>query len=161
MSQNGVTVMNSVQVVGGGLGVTGNYASFSRINAAQVSKPGAAIPDVTERQVLYHYTNEVGVTGITESNSLNPSLWRIGTKDVRYGNGQYVSDIVPGTRTPSELSRDFLGIPFQGRRFTHYIEIDATGLGAVQGRTGVYVIPNEAPLDLTGRLLNSGKVPVK
>jgi hypothetical protein len=115
----------------------------------------------TGRQILYHYTNEAGVAGITESGSLNPSLWRVGTKDVRYGNGQYVSDIVPGTRTPSELSYDFLGQPFQGARFTHYLEIDATGLGAVQGRTGVYVIPNEVPLDLAGRLLNSGKVPVK
>jgi hypothetical protein len=37
----------------------------------------------------------------------------------------------------------------------------ASGLGAVQGRPGVYVIPNETPLDLTGRILNSGKVPVK
>lgn len=61
-----------------------------------------------------------GMTGITESTSLNPSVWRAGTKDVRYGNGQYMSDIVPGIRTPSELSRDFLGIPFQGSRFTHY-----------------------------------------
>jgi hypothetical protein len=113
------------------------------------------------RQVLYHYTNEAGVAGIAENNSLNPSLWRVGTKDVRYGNGQYVSDIAPGTRTPSELSRDFLDQPFQGRRFTHYVEIDASGLGAVQGRPGVYVIPNETPLDLTGRLLSSGKVPGK
>jgi len=59
------------------------------------------------------------------------------------------------------LSRDFLGIPFQGSRFTHYVEIDATGLGAVQGRAGVYVIPNETPLDLTGRLISSGRVPRK
>ncbi|ANY84032.1 hypothetical protein BB934_37865 (plasmid) [Microvirga ossetica] len=111
------------------------------------------------RQVLYHYTSEAGMTGIIERNSLNPSLWRVGTNDVRYGNGQYVSDIVPGTRTPGELSRDFLGFPFQESRFTHYVEIDATGLGAVQGRAGVYVIPNEVPLDLTGRLLSSGRVP--
>jgi hypothetical protein len=59
-----------------------------------------------------------------------------------------VSDIVPGIRTPSELSRDFLGQRFQGSRFTHYVEIDATGLGATQGRAGVYVIPNDVPLDL-------------
>lgn len=106
-----------------------------------------------------HYTNEAGMTGIIDSNSLNPSLWRAGTKDVRYGNGQYVLDIVPGTRTPSELSYDFLGIPFRGDRFTNYVEIDATGLGAVQGRSGVYVIPNEVPLGLTGRIISNGKVP--
>jgi len=44
---------------------------------------------------------------------------------------------------------------------TGYVEIDASGLGAIQGRMGVYVIPNEVPLNLTGRLLSSGKVPVK
>lgn len=81
--------------------------SFAAESAA-IGEGGAA-----GRQVLYHYTNEAGAAGITESNSLNPSLWRVGTKDVRYGNGQYVSDIVPGTRTPAELSRDFLGQPFQ------------------------------------------------
>ena len=41
----------------------------------------------------------------------------------------------------------------------NYVEIDASGLNAVQGRPGVYVVPNEAPLDLTGRILSSGKVP--
>jgi len=80
---------------------------------------------------------------------------------VRYGNGQYVFDLVPGTKTPAQLSREFLGRPFHGDRFTHYVEIDATDLGAIQGRPGVYVIPNEVPLNLTDRLLGSGKVPVK
>ncbi|MGY4397672.1 hypothetical protein ACVWZA_002869 [Sphingomonas sp. UYAg733] len=89
------------------------------------------------RQVLYHYTNEAGAAGIAESRSLNPSLWRAGTKDVRYGNGQYVSDFAPGTKTPAQLSREFLGRPFHGDRFTHYVEIDATGLGAIPGRVGV------------------------
>jgi hypothetical protein len=52
----------------------------------------------------------------------------VGTKDVRYGNGQYLSNIVPGTMTPAQLSRSFLGRPFHGSRFTHYVEIDATRL---------------------------------
>ncbi|QNA86974.1 hypothetical protein G4G27_13555 [Sphingomonas sp. So64.6b] len=110
---------------------------------------------------MYHYTNEAGAAGIAESRSLNPSLWRAGTKDVRYGNGQYVSDFAPGTKTPAQLSREFLGRPFHGDRFTHYVEIDATGLGAIPGRVGVYVIRNETPLDLTGRLLGSGRIPGK
>lgn len=131
-------------------------AKFGAAETAAVNGGSA-----TGRQVLYHYTNEAGAAGIVDSASINPSLWRVGTKDVRYGNGQYVSDLVPGTKTPGQLSREFLGRPFHGDRFTHYIEIDATGLGAIQGRPGVYVIPNEVPLDLTGRLLGSGRVPVK
>jgi HYD1 signature containing ADP-ribosyltransferase len=133
------------------------------MSGAVLAARAGAIGDVAAggRQVLYHYTDEAGLAGITESNTLNPSLWRVGTKDVRYGNGQYVSDIVPGTKTPAQLSREFLGRPFHGDRFTNYVQIDATGLGAIQGRPGVFVIPNEVPLDLTGRLLGSGKVPRK
>ena len=134
-----------------------NGGEYSITRASQME--AIATENATARQTLFHYTNEAGASGITGSNSLNPSLWRVGTKDVRYGNGQYLSDIVPGTMTPAQLSRAFLGRPFHGNRFTHYVEIDATGLGAVQGRTGVYVVPNEVPLDLTGRLLNAGKVP--
>ncbi|MGR9394845.1 HYD1 signature containing ADP-ribosyltransferase family protein [Rhizobium leguminosarum] len=59
------------------------------------------------------------------------------------------------------MSREFLGRAFHGNRFTHYVEIDVTGLGAAQGCPGVYVIPNEMPLDLTGRLLSSWKVPLE
>lgn len=152
-----------------GLGMTGGFAGMSP--GAFTVKPGVGVVaaesavvgegGLAGRQVLYHYTNEVGMTGIVESNSLNPSLWRVGTKDVRYGNGQYVSDFAPGTKTPAQLSREFLGRPFHGDRFTHYIEIDATGLGAIQGRLGAYVIPNEIPLDLTDKVLSNGKVPLR
>jgi RHS repeat-associated protein len=107
---------------------------------------------------LYHYTNEKGLAGILESGELRPSLKAINPNDVRYGNGQYLTDIVPGTRTPSELSYDFLRNPFQGGRYTHYVEIDASGLNIIQGRPGVFVVPNEGPLDLTGRILSNGKV---
>jgi hypothetical protein len=107
---------------------------------------------------LYHYTNEPGLNGIVESGQLNPSLKALNPNDVRYGNGQYLSDIAPGTMTPAQLSRQFINNPFQGARYTHFVEIDTTGLDIIQGRPGVYVVPNEVPLDLTGRLTNSGKV---
>jgi hypothetical protein len=64
----------------------------------------------------------------------------------------------PGTMTPAQLSRAFINNPFQGARFTNFVEIDTSGLNVIQGRPGVYVFPNEAPLDLTGRVTNSGKV---
>jgi hypothetical protein len=54
------------------------------------------------------------------------------------------------------LSRRLLGNPFQGRRFTHFIEIDVTGLQIVQGRRHVFVVPNGQPLDVTGRIVRSG-----
>ena len=100
-----------------------------------------------------------GVPGITESGELRPSLKAVNPSDVRYGEGQYMSDFAPGTKTPAQLSREFLGQPFQGRRFTYYVEIDVTGLDVVQGRDGVYVVPGNQPLNLSGRIVGSGPAP--
>ena len=47
-------------------------------------------------RTLYHYTDEKGLKGILEDEELKPSLKEVNPKDARYGNGQYVSDIVPG-----------------------------------------------------------------
>jgi hypothetical protein len=108
-------------------------------------------------QTMYHYTSEAGMKGIVDSKQLNASLKSANPSDARYGNGQYLSDIAPGTKTCDQLSRCFLGVPWAGRRFTNYVEIDVTGLNVVKGRDGVFVIPNQGPLDLTGRIVSSGK----
>jgi hypothetical protein len=110
---------------------------------------------------LYHYTNEKGMQGILNSKELRPSLKSVNPKDVRYGNGQYLSDIKPGTKTPDQLSRLFINNPFQGRRYTHFIEISTKELHIIEGRTGVYVVPNETSLNVSGRITASGKVEVK
>ena len=101
---------------------------------------------------LYHYTDEAGEAGIRSSQELFPSLKALNPKDARYGDGQYLTDIVPGTRTPAQLSRAFIGQPFQGRRFTNAVEIDVTGLRVIRGRDGVFVVPNQQSLPLSGRL---------
>ncbi|ARU62738.1 hypothetical protein CBW65_18520 [Tumebacillus avium] len=110
---------------------------------------------------LYHYTNEAGMNGIVSSNKLNPSLKSVSPKDVRYGDGQYMSDFVPGQKTPGQLSKEFLSIPWQGKKYTHYIGIDVTGLPVKMGRPGVYVVPNDVPLDLSGRIVSYGRVILK
>jgi hypothetical protein len=76
--------------------------------------------------------------------------------DARYGDGQYLSDIVPWTKTPNQLSRIFLNIPWAGQRFTNFVGIDVTGLNVVEGRPGVFWIPNQDPVDLSGRIVSSG-----
>jgi hypothetical protein len=58
--------------------------------------------------------------------------------------------------TSNQLSRAFLGAPFWGSRFTNYVEIDVSGLNVIEGRAGAFLIPNEGPLDLTGRIVSSG-----
>ena len=95
-------------------------------------------PDIPIRRTLYHYTNEKGLNGILSSQRLLASLAINNPADVRFGNGQYLSDMEPGIKTPAQLSRALLGQPFQGRRFTHYLEIDVTGLVVVQGRGNIF-----------------------
>jgi RHS repeat-associated protein len=107
-------------------------------------------------RTLFHYTDEAGLKGITESGKLNPSLRSVNPADARYGNGQYLSDIAPGTKTPAQLSRAFLGQPFQGQRFTHYLELNVDGLDVIQGRANVFVVPGETPLDIIGRIVGYG-----
>ena len=110
----------------------------------------------TQRRTLYHYTTEKGLEGITSSKTLRPSLKAVNPKDVRYGEGQYLSDIEPGTKTSGQLSYTFLNDPRGWRRFTHYVEIDVSGLTVVEGRPGVFVIANIQDLDLVGRIVRSG-----
>jgi RHS repeat-associated protein len=132
------------------------------VGSVAVEEGGSALlADAAEEtggasRTLFHYTDEAGHNGILESGKLRPSLRSVNPNDARYGNGQYLSDISPGTRTSAQLSRAFLGNPFQGARFTHYVGIDVSGLNVVEGRAGVFVIPNEGPLSLAGRIVRSG-----
>jgi hypothetical protein len=107
---------------------------------------------------LYHYTSKEGLAGILKSEQILPSLKENNPKDARYGDGQYLSDIAPGTKTSAELSRHFLTIPWQGKRFTHYVEIDVIGLEIIKGRDGVYVVSNTEPLNISNRIISQGAV---
>jgi hypothetical protein len=48
-----------------------------------------------------------------------------------------LSDIIPGTRSANSLSSTFLRVPGQGQRFSHYLEIDVSGLEVVEGRPAI------------------------
>jgi hypothetical protein len=111
-----------------------------------------------QRRTLYHYTTAKGLSEIVTSQSLRPSLITANARDARYGEGQYVSDIVPGSKSPGQLAYSFLNDPRGWRRFTHYVEIDVTGLTVVECRPGVFVVPNIEPLDLAGRIVSAGHV---
>jgi hypothetical protein len=107
-------------------------------------------------RILYHYTDERGLAGILATGTLLASTVAKNPRDARHGDGKYLSDIEPGTLTRAQLSRLFLGQPFQGRRFTRYVAIDVDGLPVIEARRGVLVIPGDGPLDLTGRIRGHG-----
>jgi HYD1 signature containing ADP-ribosyltransferase len=107
-------------------------------------------------RTLWHYTDAVGQRGIILSHKLWASLKERDPRDARYGNGQYLSDLSPGTKTCAQLSACFLRVPWRGERFTHYVEVDVTGLTVVTGRMHVLVVPGQEPLDLKGRIVSWG-----
>jgi RHS repeat-associated protein len=154
MTISDVFLVKSLVVGAGKLAIKGGAAVLERAAIA------ASVEDAVEEggeatNVLYHYTTEEGMQGIRTSNELRASIWKAGTKDVRYGNGQYLTDIVPGSRSNASLARQLIGIPNK-YKFTHFVAIDVAGLEVLEGRTGVFVIRNEGPLDLMGRLVGYG-----
>jgi hypothetical protein len=110
-----------------------------------------------DRKTLYHYTNEDGLRGIRDSGELWASTKANNPRDARYGDGQYLSDFEAGTLRRGQLSARFLKIPWSGRRFTHYVEIDVSGLHIIRGRDNVYLIRNDGALDITGRIVRWGE----
>ncbi|MFJ7146636.1 putative T7SS-secreted protein [Streptomyces sp. NPDC100445] len=116
------------------------------------------VPD-EDLGTLYHYTNETGYNGILESKELRASLKADNPKDARFGDGQYLSDIQPGTKTPGQLSYAFVRVPWAGHKFSHFIEVDVRGLQVMRSveRPDVFVVHNQGPLDLTGRIVSHGK----
>jgi hypothetical protein len=106
---------------------------------------------------LHHYTNAAGRMGILRTKSLLPSLRASNPRDARFGDGQYLSDILPGTKRAAQLSRIFLGMPFAGRRFTDYVSIETKGLRVQFCRESVFLVRNSAALDISRRLVAHGK----
>jgi len=131
-------------------------AGSQRAVSALAGDPGAGVAANKGPSTLFHYTDEAGQRGILESGRLNPSLKSVSPKDARYGDGQYLSDIVPGTKTCAQLARCFLGRPFPAQKYTHYVEIDVSDLPIIKGRDGVFLNPSGESLDITSRLISAG-----
>jgi hypothetical protein len=131
--------------------------AFSNVHRSR--RPAAAAPGTGADamfRTLWHYTTAEGLSGILATRQLNPSLKERDPRDARYGDGQYMSDIRPGTHTLSQLSRRFVRFPFSGSRFTHYVEVNVADLEVVRCREHVFLAPGSEPLGLEGRLVSWG-----
>lgn len=81
------------------------------------------------------------MVGILDTGTLNPSLKANNPKDTRYGNGQYFSDIAPGTRSDASLSKQFINNHWKGSKYSNYIGVDTSNLIVVKGRDGGICAP--------------------
>ncbi|MDR2306496.1 MAG: hypothetical protein LBE53_04780 [Paucimonas sp.] len=46
---------------------------------------------------------------------------------------------------------------YLGKRTSNYVAIDTTGLDVQKGRDGVFLVPNDKPLNLRGRIVGFGE----
>ncbi len=111
---------------------------------------------------LYHYTSGKGLKGITDMEALKVSKPIVGKKNAVDGAGIYLTSLAPSAGlTPGQLSRRFKKTPSFWGQFTHYVEVDVTGLGARVSKEGkgAFFIPSEEEFfNIAGRILSSGKV---
>lgn len=56
------------------------------------------------------------------------------------------------------MIKEIYRLPFQGERYTHYIEVDVPGLNVKKGREDVFVVLNEKMLDVTQRITRYGSI---
>ncbi|UWQ06669.1 HYD1 signature containing ADP-ribosyltransferase family protein [Aliiroseovarius crassostreae] len=108
------------------------------------------------RTIMFHYTSDAGLVGILGTQALLPSTKSANPNDARYGDGQYFTDIVPGTMRSGQLAYQLAGDGRKYRNYQNFVAIDVTGLPLVNGRPNVYVVPNEGPLPLAGRIIAAG-----
>ena len=111
---------------GGNNAPTGGRGGRQRKPPAYLQRPNPT--DVVNPQgPLYHYTDATGHQGITTSGEIWPAQWEQGNPQsahARFGSGVYLTDIKPGSVSQEGLSQQLVLNPYQGDRFTHYIEID-------------------------------------
>lgn len=120
---------------------------------------GVSLPanDAGPPSVLYHYTTEEGMTGIRQSGDIWASLEESGPRHARHGDGQYLTDVEPGTLSGPELSNVLVRNFNEAARFTHYVKIYTEGIPLRRERPGVFRHVTRMPLDVYSRILSWGK----
>ncbi len=131
-------------------------------------------PDPTpeSKQILYHYSDQSGVTGIVISQVIFASQADDRRAARGHGRpGQYFTDISPAeaaTGSAYQLSRAIMTTPWLHDRVTHYVAVNVAGLlienvgpvfSQTYGSKFIYLHNSTVPLSIEGRLEAWGAVP--
>jgi hypothetical protein len=108
---------------------------------------------------LYHYTDEAGQNGIVSSGEMWPSTKAKDPTDARLGDGQYFTDIAPGTMTEEKLASLFYRNSNKAYKVTHFVEVSVRSLDihTDADRPHIMVILNSGNLNVRGLLMTSGR----
>lgn len=82
---------------------------------------------------------------------INPSTIFKNPKDAKMGDGVYLTNIKPGTKTNAKLGLTFKSVPNQNL-FTNYVKVSTKGLKVQQNvaRPNVFYVANSTPLKIEG-----------
>lgn len=76
-----------------------------------------------------------------------------GVKNERHGAGQYFTDLTSGY-TSGQISRRLLGVPWNSKKLTHFIDVDMSGLKVIKNARHNFLVPGTNSLPLGGRIVN-------
>ncbi|MGS2764258.1 HYD1 signature containing ADP-ribosyltransferase family protein [Sinomicrobium sp. M5D2P9] len=57
----------------------------------------------------------------------------------------------------SLVSRRLFGVPWNGRKLQHFIQIETKGLKVIQTNNHIYLINNTSSLNISKRIISGGK----
>ena len=97
--------------------------------------------------------NKVGALLLTKRSE---TLRLAGVKNAKYESGQYLTDLVSEGLTSGQVSRRLFGVPWNGSKVTHFIDINADGLNIIKNAPHNYRVPGTNPLPISGRIVNHG-----
>jgi RHS repeat-associated protein len=127
-----------------------------------------------DQESYYHYTSKANLELILASQQLLSSS---GSIYARHGSGQYFTEISPemiaattisqltpeqikaGKISLGQLGHRLFGSAIRiGKKFEAFIEVDLTGCNVINPLPFIYLVPNNAPLDLRDRIIRFGEV---
>jgi RHS repeat-associated protein len=124
--------------------------------------------EVRDRRILYHYTSAEGMAGILTCQCINASSGRV---NARHGPGAYFTDLAPASitgTTPGQLSRALYDVPWNLRRVTNYIALDASRVvptphwvAKLNSNTypgSIYLSSSTSVVSIVGAVLGAGEV---
>jgi hypothetical protein len=108
-----------------------------------------------------HFGSELSVREI-EIDDRDVGKWTHGKRclDVRrhVDRGGATRATTPaGKISLAQLSQKLYRIPWNVHNVSHFLEIDVSGLGAELVAPNIYLVPGDAALSISGRIIRSGK----
>ena len=108
---------------------------------------------------LFHYGTASKISFILTTQTIPHSDFDANPQRARYGSGVYFTDLVPGTLSKGQISRQIYLAPFYTKDIEAWVMVNLGGLTVVPERDHVFLVPTAAALPVLGKILAAGLTP--